>query len=248
MNGSDGQIFIAGAIGVLGRRLCRLLLGDGWHVAGSTRSPGKAAGLRAVGVVPVVMDVFDEQQVREAVAEVWPDIVIHQLTGLPDGLEPARMPEARVRNARIRHIGTRYLLAAAAAVNATRVIAQSIAFVYAPGPRPYHEDAPLDTDPNDTEGLIPAGIPSLERQVLSAPMAGIVLRYGKFYGPGTGFDDAPSEGPLHVDAAAHAARLAVTRGAPGIYNIAEEDGTVSCRKAIAELGWRPEFRMAPWVG
>lgn len=244
MNDKRGNIFVAGASGVIGRRLCRLLIDDGWHVVGTTRSPNKADGLRALGVVPAVMDVFDERRVREAMAGARPDIVIHQLTDLPDGLDPAKMPQARVRNTRMRHVGTRHLMAAAAAVNAGRVIAQSIAFVYAPGPLPYTEDAPLNTDPNDAEGLTPSGVPSLERQVLASPMDGIVLRYGKLYGPGTGFDMPPPAGSLHVDAAAHAARLAVTRGEAGVYNVAEDDGTVSSRKALESLGWRPEFRMA----
>jgi nucleoside-diphosphate-sugar epimerase len=144
------------------------------------------------------------------------------------------MSEALVRNARIRDEGTRNLLAAALAAKVKRLISQSISFVYAPGPLPHDESAPLNVEAR--------GVISLEEQVLHAPLEGIVLRYGKFYGPGTGFDQPPSGGPLHVDAAADAARRAITRGRPGIYNIAEEDGTVSSRKAALELGWKPDFR------
>jgi nucleoside-diphosphate-sugar epimerase len=228
------RIFIAGASGVIGRRLCRLLVKDGWSVTGTTRSPEKESDLRALGVVPVVVNVYDEIKLQSVIADAHPDIVIHQLTDLPDGLDPVKMPEALVRNARIRDLGTRNLVAASVAAGLKRMIAQSIAFIYAPGPTPYTEDSPL----NDAHGVA-----SLEHQALHAPLEGIILRYGKFYGPGTGFGDAPSGGPVHVDAAADAARLAVTRGSPGIYNIAEEDGTVSSQKAIRALGWNPNFRL-----
>jgi nucleoside-diphosphate-sugar epimerase len=236
MNELKQRILLAGASGAVGRRLCRLLVADGWQVTGTTRSEEKAAALRALGVAPIVVDVFDAERLHKVVVEAQPSIVIHQLTDLPPGLDPAQMAEARIRNTRLREIGTRNLLAAAVAAHATRVIAQSIAFAYAPGPQPYDEDAPLNADAH--------GVASLEQQVLDAPLEGIVLRYGKFYGPATGFDTPPRGGPLHVDAAADAARQAITRGLPGIYNIAEDDGTVSISKAVVELGWEPNFRIA----
>ena len=229
------RIFVAGASGAVGRRLCRLLVSDGWTVTGTTRSPDRASLLRDIGVAPAIVDVFDEAQLRRAVAEVQPEMVVHQLTDLPSALDPARMAEALVRTARIRDVGTRNLLAAAVAAGARRVVAQSIAFAYAPGPKPYREDSPLDPSQ--------VGLISLEQQVLGAKLEGIVLRYGKFYGPGTGFDVPPEGGPLHVDAAADAARRALTRGQRGIYNVAEDDGTVSIRKATDELGWTSGFRI-----
>jgi nucleoside-diphosphate-sugar epimerase len=236
MNEPKQPILLAGASGAVGRRLCRLLVADGWHVTGTTRSEEKAAALRALGVAPIVVDVFDAERLHKVVAEAQPAIVIHQLTDLPPGLDPAKMAEARIRNTHLREIGTRNLLAAAVAARATRMVAQSIAFAYAPGPQPYDEDAPLDIEAR--------GVISLEQQVLAAPLEGIILRYGKFYGPATGFDTPPRGGPVHVDAAADAARLAITRGLPGIYNIAEDDGTVSISKAVVELGWEPNFRIA----
>ena len=98
--------------------------------------------LRDIGVAPVIVDVFDEAHLRRAVAEAQPEMVVHQLTDLP-ALDAARMAEALIRTARIRDIGTRNLLAAAVAAGARRMVAQSIAFAYAPGPKPYHEDSPL---------------------------------------------------------------------------------------------------------
>jgi nucleoside-diphosphate-sugar epimerase len=224
-----------------------LLVDDGWSVVGTTRSTEKASMLRDIGVEPAIVDVFDEASLLDVVRKAEPRIVIHQLTDLPPALDPAKMPEGRVRNARVREIGTRNLVAAAAAAGAKRMVAQSIAFAYAPGPMPYREDAPLNLDHPDF-GSTARAVASLERQVLAAPFEGIVLRYGRLYGPGTGFDRPPSCGPLHVDDAADAARRAVTRGKPGVYNIAENDGTVSSSKAADALGWKPGFRLSERKG
>ncbi|HEY1590033.1 MAG TPA: NAD(P)H-binding protein, partial [Rhodanobacter sp.] len=106
------RVFVAGAAGVIGRSLCSLLLADGWQVTGTTRSPERATLLRAMGVEPVVVDVFDAQALRAAVAAARAQIVVHQLTDLPPGLDPVRMPAARLRNAHIRELGTRHLLTA----------------------------------------------------------------------------------------------------------------------------------------
>lgn len=230
-----GHVFIAGALGVIGRPLCRMLVADGWRVTGSTRSEQKAGELVRLGVIPAVVDVFDPEALSSIVAKAAPEIVIHQLTDLPDANDPALMAAALERNTRIRTLGTRNLIAAAHAAGATRLIAQSIAFAYAPGPLPYDEESPLAANAT--------GVIGLETQVLTAPMTGIVLRYGRLYGPGTWAATPPKDGPLHIDEAADAARLAVTKGAAGIYNIAEEDGFVSAAKAHAQLGWKQGFRL-----
>lgn len=237
-------IFLAGASGAIGRPLCRLLVADGWRVFGTTRSPEKATLLRSLGVEPVVVDAFDAEALRQAAVAAGARIVISQLTDLPPGLDPKRMPAARERNARLREVGTRNLIAAGLAGGMRRLIVQSISFVYAPGPTPHREDAPLNINaPDEAGGGSARGIAKLESQALAGPFEGVVLRYGKLYGPGTGFDAAPAGGPVHVDAAADAARRAVTTGSPGIYNVAEDDGTVSSAKAASELGWRPDFRV-----
>jgi nucleoside-diphosphate-sugar epimerase len=138
--------------------------------------------------------------------------------------------------------GTANLVAAALMAGVQRLIAQSISFVYAPGAEPRRENDPLnDTDPRFKRSV--EGVVALERQVTGTPgIDGIVLRYGWFYGPGTGADKSRTRGSVHVDAAAHAALLAIDRGRPGIYNIAEDDGTVAVDKARAELGFDPGFR------
>jgi nucleoside-diphosphate-sugar epimerase len=238
------RIFLAGATGVIGRRLVRLLCADHHDVAGTTRSDAKAQALRLMGATPVVVDVYDADALMRAMQEAMPDVVIHQLTDLPQTQDPARMAAALAANARLRVDGTRNLLAAAEAAGVKRVIAQSIAFAYAPGEGARVESDPLDTEAQGDRATSVRGVVALEQQVLSAPgIAGIVLRYGRLYGPGTWYEAAAGAGALHVDAAAQAAHLALTRGAPGLYNIAEDDGAVSIAKARRELSFDPQFRM-----
>jgi nucleoside-diphosphate-sugar epimerase len=238
-------LFLAGASGAIGRRLAPLLVAEGWRVVGTTRSAEKVGMLRALGVEPVVVDVFDAEALTAAVAAVSPRVVVHQLTDLPPGLDPARMDEARGRNARLRSEGTRNLVAAAVAAGARRMVAQSIAFAYAPGPEPHGEEDPLNVAAEGGAGVTARGVASLEQQVLGSGLEGVVLRYGALYGPGTGFEAAFGKAPLHVDAAARAAQLAVSRGAPGVYNIAEDGGAVSSERAKRELGWRADWRSGP---
>ena len=122
------RIFLAGATGAIGRRLIPLLLADGHRVTGTTRSATKAAELKARGVAPVVIDVFDAGALRDALVKAGPEIVIHQLTDLPQVLDPAQMASSRQRNTRLRIEGTANLVAAALGAGARRLIAQSIAF------------------------------------------------------------------------------------------------------------------------
>jgi nucleoside-diphosphate-sugar epimerase len=242
--GPNRTVLVAGASGVIGRRLCRLLLEDGWSVVGTTRSEEKALSLAAMGVKPLVVDVFDAGKLKAAVVEAKPAIVVHMLTDLPPALAPAAMAAARVRNAHIRDIGTRNLLAAAIAAGAQRIVAQSVCFAYAPGPTPYPEDRALNAGSiAGSDGVIARGIIALERQVMGAPLTGVVLRFGRFYGPETGLDTPAVGGAVHVDAAADAARRAVSRGKAGAYNIAEDNSTVVTQKAKFDLDWRPSFRI-----
>lgn len=240
------QIFIAGATGAIGRRLVPLLIADGHHVTGTTRSADKAKVLRQAGARAVILDVYDALRLEEEVWAARPQVVIHQLTDLPQVADPAQMGAALERNARLRIEGTRNLMAAAHEGGARRVVAQSIAFAYAPGEGARVETDPLDIEATGGRAETVRGVVSLEQQVLGEPnIPGIVLRYGRLYGPGTWSEAGPSgTGVLHVDAAAQAARLAATRGEPGLYNIAEDDGAVSIEKARRELGFDPAFRMS----
>ena len=238
------RIFLAGASGAIGQRLARLLIEAGHRVTGTTRSRRKADRLSALGVEPVVVDVFDAEALRLAVSSAHPEIVIHQLTDLPDGLDPALMEKAVFANARIREEGTRNLVEAAIAAGASRLIAQSIAWIYAPGPEPHHEGDPLDRNAEGSRAVSIGGVIALEDRTLnSPPLEGVVLRYGQLYGPGTGFDAPKGASPVHVDAAAHAALLAMDRCPPGIFNIAEPNPHVATDKAREVLGWDPRFRL-----
>jgi nucleoside-diphosphate-sugar epimerase len=234
--------FVAGATGVIGRPLLKLLREAGHTVTGTTRSTEKLADIEAFGAHGVVADAFDADAMRRAVAIAKPDVVIHQLTDLPDVSDPSQMATVREKNSRLRIEGTRNLMAAAKAANVPRAVAQSIAFVYAPGPKPHREGDPLDS--SEAQRVTITGVTALEDAVLNTSgIDGIVLRYGRLYGPGTWFDKPGGRGPLTADAAAHAALLAITRGAPGLYNIAEDDGEFSIEKARRELGFDPGFRM-----
>jgi nucleoside-diphosphate-sugar epimerase len=236
------RVFLAGAGGVIGRRLTPLLVKMGHQVAGTTRSADKAGAIRAMGAEPVVVDVFDAEALKRAVAAAKPDAVIHQLTDLAYGPNSPHYQESLKRNARIRVEGTPNLAAAAKAAGVRRLIAQSIAFIYAQGP-----GARVETDPMaPAEGALASTIPAvkaLEDAVLAMP-EGIVLRYGYFYGPGTWSPDGPGRRPcVNLDAAAHVAANALTRGEPGLYNIAEDDPTLSSEKAKRLLGFDPDFRL-----
>ncbi len=236
------NIFLAGATGVVGRRLVSLLREAGHAVTGTTRSEERAVALRAMGATPAVVDVYDARALLKAMSGAYPEVVIHQLTDLPDTLDPNAPVSVFDDNAQVRIEGTKNLMAAAAVCDVKRVVAQSIAFVYAPKDGPHLESDPLLSEgpyAKTVEGVI-----ALESGVQGVPgIEGIVLRYGGFYGPGTWFDTPTGPCPLHVDAAAQAALLAVTRGAPGIYNVAEEGGSVSSEKARRELGFDAGFRM-----
>jgi nucleoside-diphosphate-sugar epimerase len=219
-----------------------MLIAAGHDVTGMTRTPETARQLEAAGVHSVVADVFDADALKRAVVQARPEIVIHQLTDLPRVLDETQLAASYARNARIRTEGTRNLIAAAQAAAARRFIVQSIAFGYAPGAEPYAETHPLNLADGPRVATV-RGAADMEAQVLASGMEAIVLRYGLFYGPGTWTDGPSRKPPLHVDAAAQAALLAVTRGRTGIYNIADDDGTVSIDKARRELAFDPAFRL-----
>jgi nucleoside-diphosphate-sugar epimerase len=236
-------IFLAGAAGAIGTVLVPLLRDAGYTVYGSTRSPERAKVLQAMGAKPVIVDVFDTAELAQALKNIGPSAVIHQLTDLPRGLDPKLMAGASARNARVRDEGTRNLLAAAAAAGATRIIAQSIVWAYAEGPTPHTENHPLDVGAEGPRRVSVGGVVALETQVLgNTVMTGTVLRYGQLYGPGTGAPRANGASPLHVEAAAYAAFLALQRSSVGIYNIAEDNPVVSTEKAKHTLGWNADMR------
>jgi len=231
------SIFLAGATGAIGRRLTPLLLDAGFAVYGLTRDPAKARELEARGVHAIVGDVYAAAALAAAVSSAQPEIVVHQLTDLPQAREDRTDPKALERNARVRVEGTKHLVDAALQCGVKRIVAQSIAFAYAAGPEPHAEADPLDAQTRSS-------VITLERLVLeSPPLSGTVLRFGSLYGPGTWYGEPTGNVPVHVDAAARATMLAIEHGAAGIFNVAEERGYADSAKARDVLGWDPDVRL-----
>jgi nucleoside-diphosphate-sugar epimerase len=170
------KIFVAGAAGAVGRLLVPLLVAAGHAVAGSTRSAGKSAGIAAAGARPVVANALEREGLFAALLAERPDVVIHQITDL-SGLDFAA-------NTRLRVEGTRNLVDAARAAGVERMIAQSISWIYVPGPVPAGEGEPLDLSAPAPRGRMVAAAHALDQAVAEMPI-GVVLRYGIFYGPGT---------------------------------------------------------------
>ena len=189
-----------------------------------------------------MVDVFDAEALIRAVKAAAPQVMMHQLTDLPFAPGTPRYDEGLERNARLRIEGTRNLVDAAKAAGVRRIIAQSIAFIYAPGEGTRVETDPLDMSATGVRKRTVDGVVALEQATLGLP-EGIVLRYGYLYGPGTWFESEKRAKPaLHIDAAAQAAVLAVSKAAPGIYNIAEDDGAISSEKAKGDLGFDAGFK------
>ena len=234
------KVLIAGASGVIGKALVKLLIEADFLVYGTTRHPEKVKDIEATGATAVVIDVYDAERLKEELIRIQPWGVVHQLTDLPRGLSPDLMARAVENNARIRTEGTRNLVAAAKAAGASRLVAQSIAWAYRPGDTPYLETHPLDVDAQGSRGVSVGGVAALEHQVLNEPaLHGIVLRYGQLHGPDTGSDEPGGVSPVHVQAAAYAVLLALRSDEVGIFNITEDNSTVSNEKARRVLGWSP---------
>jgi nucleoside-diphosphate-sugar epimerase len=194
------RVFVAGGSGAMGVRLVPLLVGAGHEVVAMTRTGAKVDAIRARGAAAVVVDAFDRPGLAAALDAARPDVVVHQLTDLPD--DAAQLPDARAANAAIREAGTDNLLAAAAAAGVTRLVVQSIAWL--------------------TDGVRPPSVVHLERAARGA--GGVVVRYGQWYGPGTYHPDAPPAPPrVHIDVAARATLDALHL--PGGTYVVTDDGT-----------------------
>ena len=193
------RVFLAGATGVIGIRLVPLLVGAGHEVAGMTRSHDKSTQIEALGAQPVICDVFDAASLLSAVSDFTPDLVMHQLTDLPDRID--QIPDYAERNNRIRSEETRNLLAAAGEAGTRRLLAQSVAW------------AP----PGSSNAVA-----EHERLVLEA--GGVVVRYGQLYGPGTYYpDDLPAPPSIHIEDAA-GRTMALLEAPSGIVVLTDEDG------------------------
>jgi nucleoside-diphosphate-sugar epimerase len=234
------HVLLAGATGVIGRRVTSLLVERGIRVTATTRRPPRAGDLRSLGAEPLVVDAHDRAAMRAAVLAARPDVVMHQLTDLSAGDTSA--------NANLRIHGTRNLVDAALEAGVTRIVAQSVAWAYAPGDEPAEESEPLDHDAPEPRRTTVAGVAALETAVAELPES-VVLRYGQLYGPGTWFardgsradearasrlvadDDISSF--VHVEDAASAA-VAALDWPVGAFNVCDDEPAAARR-------WVPAF-------
>ena len=208
------KIFLAGAGGAIGRKLTPLLRAAGHTVVGTTRSADKADALRKLGAEPVVVDVFDAEALARAVSAAAPQAIIHQLTDLAFAPGTPQYDEGIARNARLRVEGTANLVAAARAANVKRMVAQSVAFAYAPGDGTRVESDPLNLGAEGSAGRSDEAAAALEQAVLGLA-EGIVLRFGYFYGPRTWYDLPARTPSIHIEAAARATMQAWRPAASG---------------------------------
>ena len=251
------RVFVAGATGVLGRRLVPMLRDAGHEVTGMTRSEKRAATLREQGAEVAVCDAFDADGVARAVAAARPEVVVNELTDIPPAINPRRFDDQFATNDRLRREGTANLASAARAAGARRIVSQSFAPAYAPGGGPRTEDDPLHVNAPDPWGRTVKAVAELERVTLETDgLEGVVLRYGFFYGPDTvyagdgstaamvrrgAFPIAGGGGAvysfIHVDDAASATVAALDRGGPGVYNVVDDE-------PAPLRDWLPEYAAA----
>jgi nucleoside-diphosphate-sugar epimerase len=267
------KIFIAGASGAIGTHLVPQLVARGHDVVGTTRTPEKTGALRALGAEPAVVDALDPDSVAEAVAKAEPEVVVHQLTALNGPPDLKRAKEMAAATNRLRTEGTDNLLSAARAVGVRKVVAQSNAgWMERAGAGLADESAPLEPHPPaDAEELVGA-LRHLEEAVTGIGWAeGIAIRYGGFYGPGTGLSREPGAfmselvrerkfpvvgggagvwSMVHIADAAAATVAIIERGTAGIYHVADDDparASVWLPELARSLGAAPPRRIPAWI-
>jgi nucleoside-diphosphate-sugar epimerase len=264
------HVFIAGAAGAVGRTLIPTLIADGHTVTGTTRSDARAAEIRALGARAVLMDGLDRASVMRAVGDAAPDAIVHQMTALSGDIDLRHPDRAFAVTNRLRTEGTEHLLAAAEVAGTTRFVAQSYAgWPYARTGGPVKTEAdPLDPDPPRGIRETHAAIRRLEALVTGA--GGVILRYGGFYGPGTGLAPGGDQFEMirrrkfpiigdgggmwsfaHTADVATATVAALERGGEGeIYNVCDDD-PAPVREWLPllarTLGARPPRRLPAWL-
>jgi nucleoside-diphosphate-sugar epimerase len=264
------KVFVAGATGAIGRRLVPLLAARGHEVVAMTRKRQQAMTLWRQGATAVIADGLDREALTRAVARADPEVIVHQMTALRGVSSYRRWDAAFSATNRLRTEGTDAILAAARAAGVRRVVAQSFGnWNYARGGSPVKREAdPFDTDlPRSMRETLDA-IAYLEAAV--AGYAGIALRYGNLYGPGTGIaptgeftellrrrrlpiigDGGGVWSFIHVDDAAVATIAAIERGSHGVYNVVDDEPAAVAHwlPALAgALGAKPPRHVPVWLG
>ena len=265
------RVFVAGATGAIGKQLVPRLVAAGHEVHGMTRSASNKAMLDELGAVPVVADALDPQRVAEAVGAAGPDVIVHQLTAI-GAVDTRHMERDFALTNRLRTEGTDHLLAAGKAVGVRRFVAQSNAIVYGrTGAAVQSEEGAFDPSPASTMRANQEAIRHLEAAVVGAGWTeGIALRYGWFYGPGTGIapggevpelirrrrfplvgDGGAVWSFIHVADAAEATVAAIEHGRRGVYNVVDDDPAPVAEwlPTVAEqLGAKKPMRVPRLVG
>jgi nucleoside-diphosphate-sugar epimerase len=266
------RVFVAGATGAVGAPLVRALVRRGHDVVGTTRSPVRAKGIEAAGATAAVVDASDADAVKRAVAEAAPDVIVHELTAIPADLDIRHFDRAFATTNRLRTEGTDHLVAAAEGVAVRRFVAQSFEpWMYArSGSWVKTEEDALEEDPPAQVRSTLEALRYVERATLAGPFEGVALRYGGFYGPGSSMTrTAPMADAIrrrrfpivgsgdamwsfvHVEDAAEATALAVERGAPGAYNVTDDEPAPvrEWLPALADALGAPAPRRVPvWLG
>jgi nucleoside-diphosphate-sugar epimerase len=266
------KIFVAGASGAVGRRLIPRLVARGHSVAGLTHTPQKSELVRNLGAEPMVANGLDGEAIHATVAAAAPDVIVHEMTDLKGVSDLRKFDRLFAMSNRLRTEGTDHLMAAARAAGVKRLVAQSYCgWPYARDGGPVkNETDPLDPEPPDELRRTLDAIRHVEATVAEArDLKGLVLRYGAFYGEGTGLFDGPviaqvrgrrfpmiggGEGWwsfVHIDDAAEATALAVEHGQGGVYNIVDDDPAPvrEWLPALAKmLGAKPPFSLPAWLG
>ena len=270
------KVFVAGATGALGKQLLPKLVAGGHEVVGMTRSPEKAELIRALGAEPAIADALDPEAVGAAVSAAQPEVIVHQLTALSAEIDLRHFERSFAQTNRLRTEGTDNLLSAARAVGTRRFVAQSFAgwpSARIGGPVKT-EDDPLDNEPPAAVRPTLEAIMYVERAVMgAAPIEGVALRYGGFYGPGTSLELDPPRGEhidairarkfpivgsgagvwsfIHIEDAAEATVKAIEGGAPGVYNVVD-DHPVPVSDWLPQLadavGAKRPMRVPRWLG
>jgi 2-alkyl-3-oxoalkanoate reductase len=268
------RVFVAGATGAVGRPLVPMLVEAGHDVVAMTRSEAKQDALRAAGAEPsLVPDPLDASIVSEAVKRAEPDAVVNHLTALSESINLRRFDRIFELTNRFRTEGTRHLLAGARAAGARRFLVQSFAgwpYAQEGGPVKTEED-PLDPSPAKESRETLAAIREQEELVTGAEgLDGIALRCGGFYGPGNAIgkggevvrmvskrrfpivgSGAGMSSFLHIDDAASATVAALERGAPGVYNVVDDEPAQISEwlpYLASVLGAKLPRRLPVWIG
>ena len=184
------RILVAGATGVLGRATLPHLKGH--EVLGLTRTREKLRLLEELGADGVVCDVFDSGELLRLAREQRPHVVVDFVTDLSTGNSEG--------NNRARREGGRNLVSAAEAAGSRRLVLESVAF-------------PLERPAADA-------LDQMEQHALRSPLGVLILRFGRFWGPGTFYEEPPEPPAIEINDAGIRAASLIASGPPGIFVIA----------------------------